>query len=297
MKRSVFVAALVVLCTLPSLASAESPHDIVWSNTTAVRLNPLGLVVATDVEYRFRLYESESLALKNNFVGVGVQPIISPAWFRGGPFLSIQPASVANFRVGYEPVTYFGGFDQVLSFPDANSEYDDDTLEALGEAGENAATSGSVLYVAALLQAKVGPVAVRNNLRFSKFNVDLPDGDTVYYEQTWDILVPGDGWIFTNDADVLFLTDFGLVAGVRYNVTNALYDDFPNSEDNENGPIHRLGPLISYGVYSNPGGSVDSFSVFTLVNWHLSHRYRTGEKVSQAVPYFALGIKTTGDLL
>lgn len=295
MKRRFLTAVVGVLCTLSASAFAETPHNVVWSNTTAARLNPLGLVSATDVEYRYRLYESDSLALANNFVGVGAQPIISPAWFRGGPFISIQPASVANFKVGYEYVSYFGTFDQVLSYPDPSAEYDDDTLEAQGEAGDNAATSGGVFYVSGLLQAKIGPVAVRNALRFSQFNVDLPAGDTVYYEQTWDILVPGDGWIFTNDADVLFLTDFGLVAGVRYNVTNAFYD-LADGEENPNGPIHRLGPLISYGVYANPGGKVDSFSVFTLINWHLSHRYRAGQEVSQAVPYFALGIKTTGDL-
>lgn len=295
MKRSLFYAVVVLLCTFSTSSFAETPHNVVWSNTTAARLNPLGLVSATDVEYRFRLYESDSLALANNFIGAGVQPILSPAWFRGGPFISLQPASVANFKAGYEYVSYFGTFDQVLSFPDPSAEHSDDRLEELGEAGENEATSGGVFYVSALLQAKVGPVAIRNALRFNKFNVDLPDGDTVYYEQTWDILVPGNGWIFTNDADVLFLTDFGLVAGVRYNVTNAFYD-LADGEENPNGPIHRIGPLISYGFYNNPGGAVDSFSVFTLINWHLTHRYRTGEEVSQAVPYFALGIKTTGDL-
>jgi hypothetical protein len=299
MKRSALFAAVVTLCiTLPAIASAQSQqHSVVWSNTTAFRLNPLGLISSTNMAYRYRLYESDSPALANNFVSFGAEPAISPAWFRGGPFIDIQPASVANFRAGYEYVGYFGTFDQVLSFEDPNAEYDDDTLAELGEAGQNAPTTGTVMYLRALLQAKVGPVAIRNTLRFNRFNVDLPEGDTVYYEQTWDILVPGNGWMFTNDAELLYLTNFGLVAGIRYNVTNAFYDEFPNSDENENGPIHRVGPLISYALMNDPGSSFETLSLFTLINWHVTHRYRAGQLVNQAIPYFAIGVKMTGQIL
>ena len=38
-------------------------------------------------------------------------------------------------------------------------------------------------------------------------------------------------------------------------------------------------------------------SVFSLIQWHITHPYRTGEDVNQAVPYFALGLSVTGSLL
>lgn len=275
-------------------ASVDSPHSLTYRNLFAVRLNPLGLVDALSVDYQYRLYEHDSPLFANNYVGFHVQPILSPAYARMGAGIDIQPLSILRLGATYEYVGFFGNFDFVQSYPVPAANWSDSSLEAGGEAGLNYATTGSQLTVHMLLQMKIGPIAARTNLKVMKFDMDLRDGDTVWYDPLLDYLLPGDGWGVTNDADLLYLTDFGLVAGLRYSTTSANYD---SEAEDPNDPTHRLGPLISYTFVSAPGEFVDSVGAFLVVNWYLKHRFRTGEDTSQALPYVAVGMTVTGDLL
>jgi len=115
-------------------------------------------------------------------------------------------------------------------------------------------------------------------------------------------LVPNKGWIVNNDTDLLWVTDFGLAAGARYTVTAAFYDArhyAPGEADQGLNPtMHRLGPLVAYTFYHDPAGTkINDPTVLLLVNWWLSHRYRTGRENPTALPYIAVGFLFRGDLL
>ena len=225
---------------------------------------------------------------------MNVQPVLSPAYFRLGAGLVAQPLSILRLGVTYEYVNFFGNFNLLQSYPTPAANWSDSAIEEAGEAELNYSTAGRQLTLSALLQMKVGPIAARSNFRMMRFDTDVRDGDVVWYDQLLDYLLPANGWGLTNDADLLYITDFDLIAGLRYNVTTAFYDE--GSED-PNEATHRIGPLISYTFSSDPGAVVDSLGGFMLINWYLSHRFRTGEDVSQAVPYFAIGMTVTGNLL
>jgi hypothetical protein len=101
---------------------------------------------------------------------------------------------------------------------------------------------------------------------------------------------------------VLYVSDFGLVAGLRHTKTDAWYQRSDVSDDGEplpaadNGPMHRLGPFLAYTLFSDPGAAFDRPTALIIVNWWLTHRYRTGEDVSQAIPYVVAGFTFYGDL-
>lgn len=272
----------------------DSPHSVTYRNLIAIRLNPLGLVDALSVDYQYRLYKSESPLFANNFLGVNIQPVLSPAYFRLGGGIVAQPLSILRLGATYEYINFFGNFDFLQSYPSPAANWSDSSIEEAGEAGLNYSASGKQLTLSALLQMKVGPIAARSNLKLMRFDMDLQGEDVVWYDPLLDYLLPANGWGYTNDADLLYITDFGLIAGLRYNVTSATYDD--DAED-PNEATHRLGPLFSYTFSSTPGETVDSIGGFLLINWYLSHRFRTGEDVSQAIPYFAVGMTITGNLL
>ena len=76
----------------------------------------------------------------------------------------------------------------------------DTELQRRGDANENYPGYGHLVTLAALLQAKVKNVAVRDNLKFYYADLALRGGDTVFYDQTLDISQPDEAWTLTNDA-------------------------------------------------------------------------------------------------
>lgn len=289
-------------------------HRLVYRDLSVFRLNPLGLITDARLSYRLRLYESDSAALQDNFVSVGIAPVLSGAFARVGPVVEIQPLTILNFWASFEYVQHFGLFNVMQSFatvplynPDdpKNDGYSDTALREYnglpaGDARKNYATGGTQLNVGANFQIKFGPVAVRSQARFNRPSYDLRGDDKLFYDIVFDALVPNDGWYFNNDADLLWVMDNGLSFGLRHTVTHAFLEA-AHFEDGAIDPalnptMHRAGPLVAYShkAWASRGYAPTFLAV---ANWWLSHRYRTGRDSSQLMPYLVLGFAVTGDLL
>ena len=270
-------------------------------NISLIRLNPLGLFDELRLTYRRRLYDHDSVALRDNFAGAGVVGVITPAFLRGGPSVEIQPASVLQLTASYEWIRYFGTFNFLQSFPSARADYSDTTLKERGDVGLNYSTSARELTLTALLQAKVGPVAVRSSTRLIRTDANLIAGDRTYYHTLYDIMAPAHGWLVANDSDALFVGRKRLAIGARYSMVHALYDDDDFAQgkprSTSNTPIHRLGPFAAYTFYDDPNAAINTPTLVVLSQWWLKHRYRTGADVSQAMPFVVVAFSMTSDLL
>jgi hypothetical protein len=224
--------------------------------------------------------------------------MFTPAFARVGPIVEIQPLTILNLFASYEGYGYFGTFDLLASFPSAASEYGPDQLDEL----DGEAELGSQLTLGATLQLKAGPFAVRSELRMMRPDFTLPDGQRVLYDQQYDMLVADGGWMLNNDVSAVWLSDFGLVAGLRYSFTDAYYrdEDFLPGEDPgpaDDNRLQRLGAIVAYTLDRTPGGRYSRPTLLLIAQWHLEHRYRTGQQVSRALPLLALGFQFRGDLL
>jgi hypothetical protein len=280
---------------------------VFYRSTLALRYNPLGLFSDNRIAVRRRLFESNSPLFNNNFASIAVFPSLSPAFSRLAIGAELQPASFVTLWGNAELTSFFGTFNLMQSFPSATSNYADSVISTLGDlaAGDQRApypTVGGQLNLGADFQFRVGPVVARNQLRFVRAEMKLRDGDAVYYEQLYDVLVPNAGWFMNNDSDLLYVTDFGLTAGVRFNVANAFYGEEhlrvgEQLADIVNGPQARVGPLVAYTFYDDEGALFDRPTVFLIANWWVAHRFRTGVDVPQAVPMVALAFQVQGDLL
>jgi hypothetical protein len=305
------LAVLLVLLAA-STASAQQmfqdgpppQHRLVYRNLLVVRLNPLGLLDEGRLSYRYRLYRSDSPALRDNFVSLGLAPALSPAYGKLGFVAEFQPLTVLQLWGMYELVGTFGTFRQLQSFPSAGSHFSDTELYArdalpAGDALRPYATTGTQLTLGATLQLKVGPVAVRNMFRMVRPDMTLRAGDTVFYDITHDVLAPNRGWYLLNDADVLYQTGRGLTAGLRWSSSHAFYgaEHFTPELQTAVPTTHRLGPVVAYTFAEQDGARFNAPTVLLLVNWWLAHRYRTGVDSPQAFPYLALGFSFSGDLL
>jgi hypothetical protein len=282
----------------------QPDRELAYQNLTALRVNPLGLVDLAELTFRRRLYRSESDALTQNFVGLGVAPGVSPAWGRLGVLAEVQPLTLLKLWASFELIGYYGSFDLMASFPSASADFSDSAIEDRVEDDRAAsyATTGRQINLGATLQVKAGPVALRGLFRAFRASFDLREGDRVFYDQLFDVLVPNDGWTLVNDVDLLWVSTFGLTAGLRWSLAEPLYDDDRHygpgeAADAPSNSLHRLGLLAAYTLAKNPGGRLDTATAVLIAQWHLEHRWRTGEDVSGALPFVALALQLRGNLL
>ncbi len=303
----------VVMAAEPeATASEDEPaldprprHRWIYSNFSAARVNPLGLVNEFTTGYRLQLIDKDSALFRDSFLAAQLHTYITPAYGRIGPKIDIQPLALLNLSATYDYTGYFGSFGLFQSFGSATEEWSDSELARRDDSGDpsidNYSTSGHHVTLSMLLQAKVKRIAVRDNLKFYYASYNLREGDRVYYHQTIDLPMPNNGWALTNDADVLYLFDFGLTLGVRYTLTHAFYREdhfFPNETvSRPNGPTHRVGPAMLYTFFDRPDKRFNKPTLIVLFQWWAKHRFRTGQDVSAGVPYFVLGFRFQGDLL
>lgn len=272
-------------------------HRVVHENLTALRVNPIGLENRYVVAARARLYHHDSPALRENYVGVAVSNIQSPALYRHGVVVEARPLTLLTLSAGVHRVGYYGNFQFLQGYQDAHVDFSDSEMRAAAKEGRNRPARGVEVELRSQLLGKVGPIVVRNDTSFYYTEVDLRPGERTYYTPRYDLLMPNRGFALTSDNDVLYFSDFGLVAGVRTSVGHAFYDAATLAgRDNPNGPTVRVGPLVAYTFFDQPGAVFNKPTVFLNAGFWLSHRWRTGEDVAQAMPMIAAGFRFEGEL-
>lgn len=271
---------------------APPKHRIVHRNLLALRANPLGAGWEGKFSYRQRMFLTQSLALRDNFIGLGLSPSLTPTYARIGPYLEVQPATFIGFFFSWELFQYFGTFNQVQSFPSAQADYSEPALR-MRTAGYPAA--GNIFTAGVNVNLRFGPIVVRDTLKLLRPDVALTPGDTVFYDALTDLLMPDRRVSVTNDLDVLWQTPLnGFFAGIRYSAATPVYGEENGPADNS---THRLGPMLAWRIFDRDGARFNQPLIAVIVNWYAKHPHRTGQQTSAALPYFALGFQTCGDLL
>ncbi len=301
MRRFIPLLAILLFADVASAQyGPQPPNQMYYQSVTVARLNPLGLISFSQFTYRRRLFQSNSIFTRDNYIGIGIAPSVSPAFGRLGAMLELQPVPFLRFWAMYELVGYYGTFQFMQSFDSPNAEYSDSTLDDLEETGTNYGLLGSQLTLSGTLQAKVGPAAVRSVLRATRPDYDLRDGDSVFYDAFYDTLVADRGWMLNNDLDVLILPRDQWTIGVRYTWNRSFFreSDYPAGEMDRRGDIvtHRVGPILAYTHFKEYKARFNGPTVLLVLNWWVKHPYRTGEDVHQAIPYVLLGFAFRGDL-
>lgn len=267
----------------------------IYSNATFGRLNPLGLIDTFRIGWRRRLSTKDSLLLRDTYAFVGGSAMVTPAFTRVGVSAEAQLLAVLRVFADVSGVGYYGSFDQVLSWDDPGAVYSDNTLSLLGEQGRNSPTTGWVFTTGATVRAAAGPVALRSTVQFTRFDLDLPDGDVVFYDQFWDRLAPDGGWMALNDLDLLVLSGPARV-GARYTATAQLGGRTEGADGSMGN--HRVGPLFAWQFTDKPKGArFNQATAFVLAQWWVKHPYRTGAEQPAGLPLIAFGFAFNGDLL
>jgi hypothetical protein len=276
--------------------SPRPRHRVFFDSLSALQLNPEGAETYVFLGYRYRLFQSDSILLRNSFVGIKGLAMLNPAFARLGGAVEIEPLAALTLRVIYQHRLYFGTVNMLLDFDSPYQEHHDDLMQARSEADENYATHGTQLTLQAVLKAKAGPIALLNELSFHYFDISLRHAGRLLYVNLFDTLAPDEGWTVVNSGHLFYMTDFGLVAGIRHTLVHALYPEhLLDQRGNPNTPNHRLGPMLAW-VLSSGTTTFQNPTVIGILNWWINSRYRSGQRVHNAVPYGVIAFQFEGDL-
>jgi hypothetical protein len=297
---SSIAAALGMLA--PSEVEAAEPvvpappaHRISYDQLTGARLNPLGLEARYNLGVRSRLYEHDSVVLRDNSLGLVANSVLSPAMYRFGASLEVKPLTLLTLSAGVHRVGYLGTFQFLQGFPNARADYADSSMREATARGENYATGGTEVELRATAVAKVGPVAIRSDTSAFHTDVDLRAGQTVYYSIRYDLLMPDGGFALVSDNDVVYVSDFGLLAGVRASVGASFLDEAQRAGREDVSPTFRVGPTVGWVFFDEPGTRFNKPTVLLSTGWWLQHPYRAGQDVSQALPTIQLAFRYEGE--
>lgn len=286
---------LLLLCLgMPHLAEAKSPPPLrlTYQDMVAARNNPIGLMNLIEVTGRYRLSQSDHILLQDTHISAGPFFDLNPAAAYLGGVVRFKPLAILQLTASHAWVGYFGTFGLVQSFDDSTIDYSDTQLDINEDNGENFATTGTATKLEGILQAKAGPVAVRSTVLGTRYNLETR-GKPIWFDTGLDVLAPRRGWVIKNDLDTLWVSDTGLAVGGRWTWTHPFLGE--HSRDSQT--TDRVGPIAVYRWGSAPGSRFDSPTVVVLAQWYTRHAYRTGEDVSQGIPYVAAAFIFSGDLI
>lgn len=294
--RRLLVVALSLAAVLASSAARADEtlparNRLVYQALLGGRVNALGAVLRGNLGWRLRLYDRRSMLLDGSFVGVDLIPTLSPSWYEVGASVIVKPLAVLELSATYEHIGYLGTWNEMQSFAGPGADYSPAARDARGQQGLNYLGQGNRLTVSVLLQAKVGPIAARNQIRFIHLDMALRGGDTVFYDSQLDMLDPGQGWAWVDDADLVWVGHKNLVAGIRYTETTTLYAGGGAQAS------HRVGPIVTYTLPGHEHGLLQKPTGILMLQWWVSSPYRSGQKVSALIPCLTIAVRVNGDLL
>ncbi|QDG50605.1 hypothetical protein FIV42_07625 [Persicimonas caeni] len=190
----------------------------------ALRAIPIGTQLALDAGYHIKLFDSESLLLKNTYVELGAATNSSPSNFWGGAYVEAVPLAVLKLRLQAQSLHYFGTFGY-LHYPDDPTNPDWSTDVIGGDPGEGNPASGLLLDATAQLQAKVGNVVAMVPFKYRYIDMDVEQD---YYESTFDfLLAPTDQmWMIQPMLAYVFtFDDSWLLTGLRWEHAETIETD------------------------------------------------------------------------
>ncbi len=188
------------------------------------RLNPQGLYVSGALNYR-NVYGYDSRDdMVTSYWQTGVGLAVSPSMSRASARFEWMPWLFLPLKLEYDYDRYFGRSWGLLSFPSARSSISDDAIKQKSDRNEEVATDGLRILFQPTLQAKIGPVYLRNqtDLAYYFFSGKGP----YFLDLEYYTLLKDRDLLVSNETSMLFEIWKGsrnriLLAGPYYEVTRA----------------------------------------------------------------------------
>ena len=263
-------------------------------------VNPTVAEYRTRIGHVRRLGQSEELLWRDTFLSLGGQVRINPCYTAVGPMLQWQPIAVFNLKALVDAYGFFGTAGMLQSFRSPLDEYSDAVQRARTAARDTYGTTGWHAMLQPTLQARVGPIALQSVLTVDYFNMRLRGDDTLWYDAGPDTLLPGRGWMLTEEVNLVYFAGrLTLGATFRYLLPFYGQENLRPGEDLSavNNANMRLGGLVAYTFHEGGYSSFHHPTAFLTAAWHVRNRYRAGQETTQAIPFVGLGFAFQQDFV
>ena len=292
-RHALLIAALLALCGLvfPSWSHAQvNPQRILQKDQITgfyanlgltVSYNLLGVRALGDVGYRWRLFESQSAILQDNYILLGATSAMTPAWMDFGAFVHLQPLSIFSvrgmYRYRFQLPTFFSGvvFEDVKKVDEVfggttghlsgEQKMRDRIKEIADKEGGRVLPHSHIISADATFQFQLKGVTALVNARYEKW-ISQYNKDSLYktfYEGGLDLIMNKDDDVITVNA--LLGYQWNMLLFVAY--TNYM-KAFQSGEE-----IWRVGPAVRWTLAPN-WGAFKKPNLFFVVNWYVKHRFR-----------------------
>lgn len=257
-----------------------------------LRYNPIGIESQHRLILQKRLSDnSASPMMRDSYLNGAAVVKLNPAGMKVGPAVEFQPLTLLNVRATYEYCRFFGAFGFLQSYPGPNFDFSDDRRSLTEDSAY--ATGGHHYMVEPSLQTRLGAFLLRTKTSIEYWDIDLRDGDGgTFYDPLLDTLVPGQGWVFTNDTDVIMLLSPQLSVGARFSGVWPRYDDGGAGTTLPDNSHQRVGVLASYAFHTRERTAFNRPTVFVNLAWFVNHPSR-----QEALPYIGTGFSFTSDIM
>ena len=287
--------------SVPEATEVAPRHRLIYSNVLVARFNPLGVEDRLAFMYHRRLTKRTGKLWDDTHFGVGLTPSFAPSIIRLGGTAELVPLAILHLKASYYMISYFGSQEfKAHAFDSPNDDFSHETIKHRSEAKQGLSTYGGQAELSALLQAKFGPIVVRNELTFFHNLIKLPNGSDVFYDLRHDIMAPARGWFLGNDSDLLYINQKRhFTLGVRATYFHMFYPDSvyePGDVKSNNNDHARIGPLFAYTFKDRPQKRFMRPTLYVLAQWWVKHRYRAGQEISQGFPMLVIGFSFNGEL-
>lgn len=260
-------ATMVKKDSLNEQVNVETPpkHGFRGNFGLSFRNYPLGASVFSDLAYRYKLFDSDSILLKDTYIEAGAHILASPAYVRPGAYVEIVPLSILQVRSTVYYGYYFGtfGFLYVPTNQDDPNWNVDDFLDA-ADAGAGQAGSALIVKTRIIPRIRLGRFVSFFEVRH--IYMDSQE-EGYYYEPYYDQLFRGNDqtWTFKPTAALLsYIGDDGdyLLTGVRWERHWMQAADLRSDQ---------LMLLSVWGMPKSWGGDKVDYSLAALYGYWLDH--------------------------
>lgn len=292
---------LLLLCTIlwPTFTYAEKiipkrrerpgDRDLTgWAGTAdmALSYNLLGLQFQSRFGYRWQLYKHPHRALEANFFHLGPLVSVTPANFRGGAFMKLQPVSFLNFGVSYYyqfflPAFSVGTVFQNIREIDEQFKGTTDFLDGQRRVlqrmrdvrqlngGSRVGMRGHTLRFEGTFQIKIKRfvAAFIGQVAMTWMHFEAQDNYDYWYDPVFDLFGARQDLLFNS---VAFAGYEIPRANVMLLVAHTFAKSFGTGDRN-----WAIGPAVRWEITKRWRGFRAPFLIF-VTRWYLAHKFREG---------------------
>ncbi len=265
MKKTGFICfALFFLSTTLFFGEKTDPGFYFYQDI-AGSYNPLGLMAATKIYYRFPLIKEEGILWESTHIDAGIVNMVSPAFDALSGFITIEPIAVFNISARYGIIGIYKalgfGFNTLQSYSDNHSP------SALAKLSQSDA-SGSWAVIEPTIQIQIGPWIAVNTFTVNYWDMNTP---SYFYEQYDDCIQKNKDFCLVNNTYVFYQFTDAFMTGL-----NNMFLTVPSSAQIKE-------RLSAAGIYTAQfGKDFSGYAVLMLGTFLIDPNYQ------YAVPYLAV---------